>query len=75
MAAAQNTIEDAMIACGVPDTPEFGGQSPPQRMAEQLFVNSFETVLSISIEDVKDAMTAFKKTCRKQWKDYPSTWS
>ena len=55
------TVTDAMLLCGVPNAPNFGGQSPARRMANQIFVDSFETTLSVSIDEVKDAMTAFTK--------------
>ena len=55
------TIEQAMLQCGVPDAPLYEGLTPAERIANDIFVNSFETTLSISIQDVNDAMTAFTK--------------
>ena len=63
MAAAPpvNTVQASLLLCGVPIAPAFDGQSPSERVAEQIFMDSFETCLSISIEDVKDAITGFTK--------------
>ena len=63
MAAAPpvNTVQASLLLCGVPIAPAFDGQSPSKRVAEQIFMDSFETCLSISIEDVKDAITGFTK--------------
>ena len=63
MAAAvpAHTIEEALGLCGVPDAPLFGGLTPRERMADQMFFNSYDTVLSVTIDEVNDAMTAFTK--------------
>ena len=63
MAAAPpiNTVQASLLLCGVPIAPAFDGQAPSERVAEQLFMNSFDTCLSITIEDVKDAITGFTK--------------
>ena len=61
MAAAANTILDALLLCGVPVAPLFDGETPAERVATQVFLDSFETCLSISIEDVKDSITGFTK--------------
>ena len=50
-----------MLQCGVLNAPAFGGSTPAQRVASQIFIDSFDTTLSISIEEVNDAMTAFTK--------------
>ena len=55
------TVAQAMGQCGVPNAPAFGGQTPPQRVAAQLFLDSFDTCLSITTEEVSDAITAFTK--------------
>ena len=55
------TVVQAMAQCGVPAAPAFGGQTPPIRMVSQIFLDSFETTLSISTTEVSDAMTAFTK--------------
>ena len=60
-AAPINTVEASLQLCGVPNAPLFGGQTPATRVAEQVFMNAFDTCLSISIEDVKDAITGFTK--------------
>ena len=54
-------VAQAMLQCGVPNTPTFDNQTPAERVSEQIFMDSFDTVLSISIDDVNDAMTAFSK--------------
>ena len=63
MAAAPpvNTVSASLLLCGVPNAPVFDGQTPDERVAEQIFMDSFDTCLSISIEDVKDAITGFTK--------------
>ena len=61
MATAVNTVEDCMVACGVPIIPLFNGDTPTERVSEQIFLNSFETCLSITIDDVKEAISAFTK--------------
>ena len=55
------TVTQAMQQCGVPVAPLFGGQSPAQRVANQIFIDSFDTTLNVSIDEVDDAMTAFTK--------------
>ena len=55
------TVEQAMLQCGVPGMPVFNGQTPAARVANQIFLDSFETVLSITTSEVSDAMTAFTK--------------
>ena len=59
--AAVNTVQASLLLCGVPNAPIFDGQTPSERVAQQIFMNSFDTCLSISIEDVKDAITGFTK--------------
>ena len=58
---AANTVLDAIQLCGVPAGPVFDGETPSERVATQVFMDSFATCLSISIEDVKDAITGFTK--------------
>ena len=53
MVAIVNTVEDCMVACGVPLIPVFNGDTPTERVAAQIFLNSFVTCLSITIDDVK----------------------
>lgn len=55
------TVEDAMVLCGVPADPIFDGKTPTRRVAEQIFLDSFETCLSTTMDDVKDAITSFSK--------------
>ena len=59
--APVNTVEASLQLCGVPNAPVFGGQTPVTRVAEQVFMNAFDTCLSITVEDVKDAITGFTK--------------
>jgi len=68
MAAAisLHSIEEALGLCGVPNQPLIGGESPRQRMARQMFVDSYDTVLSVTINKVNDAMTAFTKFAANQ---------
>ena len=63
MAAAlpANTVEASLQLCGVPDGPIFEGETPATRVAEQVFMNAFDTCLSITIDDVKDAIVGFTK--------------
>ena len=63
MAAAlpANTVEDYMALCGVPADPIFDGRTPVQRVSEQIFMNSFETCMSISVDDIKDGISEFNK--------------
>ena len=70
MAAALpvNTVSASLLLCGVPNAPVFDGQTPDERVAEQIFMDSFDTCLSISIEDVKDAITGFTKLTAAQGK-------
>ena len=55
------TVEQAMLQCGVPGAPLFGGESPARRVSTQIFMDSFDTTLSITIKEVGDALTAFTK--------------
>lgn len=55
------TVADAMVQCGVPNAPAFAGQTPPRRISQQIFADSFNTALNITIEEVNDALTAFTK--------------
>ena len=55
------TVAQAMTNCRVPLVPIFGGQTPAARVASQIFMDSFETTLNITTEEVSDAMTAFTK--------------
>ena len=61
MAAINNTVQASLQLCGVPAAPLFGGQTPIVRVADQLFMNSFETCIRMTIDDVKDAITGFTK--------------
>ena len=54
-----NTVEDCMTACGVPLILVFDGDTPTEQVVEQIFLNWFETCLSITIDDVKEAISAF----------------
>ena len=54
-------VTQAMLQCGVPNAPAFGGQTPAQRVANQIFLDAFDTVLSTTSEEVSEAMTAFTK--------------
>ena len=42
-AAPINTVEASLQLCGVPNAPLFGGQTPATRVAEQVFMNAFDT--------------------------------
>ena len=55
------TVTQAMQQCGVPIAPLFGGNSPAARISDQIFLDSFETTLSITTDEVSEAMTAFTK--------------
>ena len=55
------TVAEAMNQCGVPLAPMFGGVTPAARVATQIFVDSFETTLSITIDEVNEALTEFTK--------------
>ena len=46
---------------GVPIAPLFSGQTLAGRVANQIFVDSFEITLSITINEVSDAMTASRR--------------
>ena len=64
MAAALPPVFDvaqAMIQYGVPNAPDFNGQTPAERVASQIFIDSFDTTLNTTAEEVSDAMTAFTK--------------
>ena len=50
-----------MAQCGVPNVPVFGNETPQQRIASQLFMDSFDTALTITTDEVGDALTAFTK--------------
>ena len=52
MAAAANTVLQAIIACGVSDTAVFGGETHAQRVAEGFFGNDFNQVVDKSKEDI-----------------------
>ena len=56
-----NTVKDCMALCGVPVDPIFDGRTPDQRVSEQIFMNSFETCMSISVDDIKDGISEFNK--------------
>lgn len=51
----------SMGVCGVPLAPLFDGIDPQVRIAKQVFMNSFETCLNLTIDDVKDALVSFSK--------------
>ena len=55
------TVAQGLQQCGIPNAPAFGGQTPPQHVASQIFMDSFDTTLSITTEEVSDAITAFTK--------------
>ena len=55
------TVTQAMLSCGVPNAPAFGGLTPAARVANQVFLDSFDTTLSTTTNKVSDAMTAFTK--------------
>ena len=61
MAAVPNTAATAMLACGVPNTPVFENARPHERIAEQIFLNDFNTCMATSVEDVKNSLNAFVK--------------
>ena len=54
-------VAQAMVQCGVPNAPNFGGHTPPQRISTQIFMDSFDTCLSIATEEVSDALMACTK--------------
>ena len=70
MAAAVvlNTVEISLELCGVPLGPLFDGETPVQRVANQVFNNSFDICLDILIKDVKDALVSFTKLTAAQGK-------
>ena len=38
------TVMQAMVQCGVPNAPNYGGHSPPQRISTQIIMDSFSTL-------------------------------
>ena len=52
-----HTVEDAMIACGVPVGPAFMGATPAERISEALFNNEFEAAIDVTFEELD---TTFK---------------
>ena len=56
-----NTVEDCMALCGVPALPLFDRDAPTHRVSDQIFLNSFETCMNTTIDDVKDAISSFTK--------------
>ena len=59
-----NTVLDAIIACGVDNNALFDGDTAAQRIASNLFVNSYETVMDKMWEELD---TDFKSyTARPQ---------
>ena len=55
------TVAQAMVQCCVPNAPVFNGQTPAERVLSQIFIDSFKTALSVTINDVNNAITAFTK--------------
>ena len=55
----QFTIFDAIIECGIPIIPLFQGLNPAQRVAEEIFNNSFEMCIEKSPKDLKDDFETF----------------
>ena len=58
---AANTVIASLIACGVPLLLVFNGQSPAQRVSNDIFLDDFSTCLSISTDEVNDAFVAYTK--------------
>jgi hypothetical protein len=47
-----NTVTNAMIACGVPNTTLFNGDSTARRIAVDIFDDSFETCIDKTVEEL-----------------------
>ena len=56
-----NTIVDSLDFCEVPLAPLYAGADQRTRIAGQIFMDSYDTCLSLTIEDVKDSLTSFAK--------------
>ena len=53
MAAPANTIRDALAACGVDNVAVVNGQTNAQRLAAEMFLDSFQVCMDKSYEDMK----------------------
>ena len=60
--AAPNTVEDAIVLCGISNTaPIFRGQTPSARVAEQIFDNDFRACMEITDEGLSEDFKSFSE--------------
>lgn len=59
MAAAARTVLEAVIECGVPLLPIFDFQSPAERIAEQIFGDSFEVCNEKTNDEIDEDLKCF----------------
>lgn len=59
-AAVPYTIYDALLACNVPIAPAFGGLTPAQRIATEIFGNTFEICRDKSNDELDEEFKYFE---------------
>ena len=59
------TVLDAMVSCGIPnDGAQFEGQTPAQRIAEQVFMNTFESCIDKTKDELSDDLSLKGRCCQ-----------
>ena len=53
------TVHQAMTSCGIDDVTLWQGATKAERIAEEIFTNSFETCLDITMDDLTKAFKTF----------------
>ena len=57
--AAIQTVLDAMILCGVDNVAMFMGETQAQRIASEIFDDSFESCMDISFKDLDERFKTY----------------
>lgn len=60
------TVEDAMLACGVPAAPLFNQQSPARRLARDLFADDFTTAMDKTFTELEDDFKTYSNLTNAQ---------
>ena len=54
------SVVDAMVECGVDNVNQWNGETAAERIAEGIFGNDYETVMSITMEEVIELLKNYK---------------
>lgn len=54
------SVIDAMVECGVDNVVQWNGETAAERIAEGIFGNDYETMMSTTMEEVVDLLKSYK---------------